>query len=99
MPQRRLKQSDTSLRKAEVLPAILCNSGGVTASYFEWKQNRQSETWDESHVDEELQKVMARAAQRFIDMAKRLDCNMRLASYAAAIEHIDSVYDMRGVFP
>ena len=83
----------------EVLPAILCNSGGVTASYFEWKQNRQSETWDESHVDEELQKVMARAAQRVLDMAKRLDCNMRLASYAAAIEHIDSVYDMRGVFP
>lgn len=30
----------------EVLPAILCNAGGVTVSYFEWKQNRQSETWD-----------------------------------------------------
>jgi glutamate dehydrogenase (NAD(P)+) len=83
----------------EVLPAILCNAGGVTVSYFEWKQNRQSETWDEELVDERLRKVMTRSAQRVLDTAKRLDCGMRMASYAAAIEHIDKVYDMRGVFP
>ena len=83
----------------EVLPAILCNAGGVTVSYFEWKQNRQSETWDEELVDEKLRKVMNRSAQRVLDTAKRLDCNMRIASYAAAIEHIDNVYEMRGVFP
>ncbi len=83
----------------EVLPAILCNAGGVTVSYFEWKQNRQSETWDEELVDERLCKVMTRSAQRVLDTAERLDCNMRMASYAAAIEHLDKVYDMRGVFP
>lgn len=83
----------------EVLPAILCNAGGVTVSYFEWKQNRQSETWDEEHVDEALKKIMTRSAARVLETAKRLDCNMRLASYAAAIEHIDKVYEMRGVFP
>ncbi len=83
----------------EVLPAILCNAGGVTVSYFEWKQNRQSETWDEELVDEKLRKVMNRSAQRVLDTAKRLGCNMRIASYAAAIEYIDNVYEMRGVFP
>ena len=83
----------------EVLPAILCNAGGVTVSYFEWKQNRQSETWDEALVDKRLRKVMTRSAQRVLDMAERLDCDMRKASYAAAIEHIDKVYEMRGVFP
>ena len=83
----------------EVLPAILCNAGGVTVSYFEWKQNRQSTTWDESVVDEKLRTVMNRSAQRVLDTAKRLNCNMRIASYAAAIEHIDNVYEMRGVFP
>jgi glutamate dehydrogenase (NAD(P)+) len=83
----------------EVLPAILCNAGGVTVSYFEWKQNRQSETWDEELVDERLRTVMTRSAQRVLDTAARLNCNMRMASYAAAIEHIDKVYEMRGVFP
>lgn len=83
----------------EVLPAILCNAGGVTVSYFEWKQNRQSETWDEELVDERLKKTMTRSAERVLAMSKRLNCNMRIASYASAIEHIDKVYEMRGVFP
>ncbi|MGB0257139.1 MAG: hypothetical protein ACPGES_00680, partial [Coraliomargarita sp.] len=47
----------------EVLPAILCNAGGVTVSYFEWKQNRQSTTWDESVVDEKLRTTCARYGQ------------------------------------
>ena len=83
----------------EVLPAILCNAGGVTVSYFEWKQNRQSETWDLEVVDRELRKTMVRSADRVLETAQRLNCGMRLASYAAAIEHINNVYEIREVFP
>ncbi|MEN8792579.1 MAG: Glu/Leu/Phe/Val family dehydrogenase [Lentimonas sp.] len=83
----------------QILPAILCNSGGVTVSYFEWKQNRQSETWGAELIDQELQKIMNAAANRVLEMAERLNCNMRVASYASAIEHIDNVYKVRGVFP
>jgi glutamate dehydrogenase (NAD(P)+) len=83
----------------EVLPAILCNAGGVTVSYFEWKQNRQSETWDEAEIDAQLKTTMTRSAERVLEMAKRLNSSMRTASYAAAMEHIDQVYNMRGVFP
>ncbi len=83
----------------EVLPAILCNAGGVTVSYFEWKQNRQSETWDHEVVDRELRKTMVRSAHRVLETAERLNCGMRLASYAAAIAHINNVYEIREVFP
>lgn len=82
-----------------VLPAILCNAGGVTVSYFEWKQNRQAETWDLEHVDQQLHKLMSQAALRVKSTARRLDCDMHLAAYCAALEHIGDVYRVRGIWP
>lgn len=82
-----------------VLPAVLCNAGGVTVSYFEWKQNRQAEVWDEATVDANLKKLMCDASRRVTQMARRLDCDMRQASYCAALEYIGEVYQIRGIFP
>ena len=33
-----------------VVPDILANAGGVTASYFEWAQSRQGVAWEEEEV-------------------------------------------------
>lgn len=86
-------------RGIEVLPAILCNAGGVTVSYFEWKQNRQAETWDLDVVDELLKKHMVFAARRTKLCAHKYECDMRTASYCAALEYIGRVYALRGIFP
>lgn len=82
-----------------MLPAILCNAGGVTVSYFEWKQNRQAETWDLEVVDRELEKQMTQAARRVELTADRLKVDMRTAAYCSAMEHIAKVYFVREIFP
>ena len=41
-------------RNIVVVPDILANAGGVTASYFEWAQSRQGFAWEEELVAERL---------------------------------------------
>ena len=38
-----------------MVPDILANSGGVTASYFEWVQDRYGYFWTEKEVNERLE--------------------------------------------
>lgn len=82
-----------------VLPATLCNAGGVTVSYFEWKQNRQAETWDLEVVDAQLKKLMVSAARRVLETARKLEVDMRAAAHCTALEHLANVYTLRGIFP
>ena len=42
-----------------IVPDILANAGGVTASYFEWVQDRQGYFWKESVVNEQLEILRA----------------------------------------
>lgn len=86
-------------RHIEVLPAILCNCGGVTVSYFEWIQNRDSEKWDEDKVDRLLHEMISEAAHRVHDFATSHDCSMRRAAYAVALQHLQEIYSLRGIFP
>ena len=47
-----------------IVPDILANAGGVTASYFEWVQDRQGYFWKESQVNEQLEDHFARQLRR-----------------------------------
>jgi glutamate dehydrogenase (NAD(P)+) len=86
-------------RGIEVLPAILCNAGGVTVSYFEWVQNKTCHAWDLDRVDRELNKHMVQASKRVRDARKKYKCDLRTAAYIAALERLQAAYSVRGIFP
>jgi len=86
-------------RGIEVLPAILCNAGGVTVSYMEWNQNRRAETWSSERVDTELRTLVHAASSRVKLMKHRYNVNLRMAAYAAAFDRLSQVYALRGIFP
>ncbi|MDX2149038.1 MAG: Glu/Leu/Phe/Val dehydrogenase [Planctomycetota bacterium] len=83
----------------EVLPAILCNAGGVTVSYFEWVQNKTSQSWDLDKVDAELNKHITRGCGHVRDARKKYDCDLRTAAYISALDNINKAYSVRGIFP
>jgi glutamate dehydrogenase (NAD(P)+) len=41
-----------------IVPDILANAGGVTASYFEWVQDRQGYFWKEAVVNEQVETIL-----------------------------------------
>jgi len=83
----------------EVIPAILANAGGVTVSYFEWLQNKNSQYWDLERVDRELNRHMCDAAQATLRMRDKLKCDLRTAAFSTALDRIGKVYKVRGIFP
>jgi glutamate dehydrogenase/leucine dehydrogenase len=82
-----------------VIPDILCNSGGVIVSYFEWAQNRAALAWTRDEVNERLRRQILAAADEVWALAKGDATTPRLAAHCIAVSRVAEATQLRGLYP
>jgi glutamate dehydrogenase (NAD(P)+) len=82
-----------------LIPDILCNSGGVVVSYFEWVQDLQQLFWEEEEVMRREYKILDRAFDQMVVRAKRDKVSNRTAAMAIGVEKVRAAKTTRGLFP
>jgi glutamate dehydrogenase (NAD(P)+) len=82
-----------------LIPDILCNSGGVVVSYFEWVQDLQQLFWEEEEVTRREYQILDRAFEQMLVRAKADKIAHRTAAMAIGVEKVRAAKNTRGLFP
>jgi len=82
-----------------IVPDILANAGGITASYFEWVQNTQNYLWKEAELYEKLIDVMLTAFEEIWNISEKQNCDLRTAALIKGIKRVAAAKLTRGLFP
>ncbi|HLG51819.1 MAG: Glu/Leu/Phe/Val dehydrogenase [Chloroflexi bacterium] len=86
-------------RGVVIVPDVLANAGGVTVSYFEWVQDRESFFWGENEVYERLERVMLPAFDDVWRTAETHHTSLREAALLLAVDRVARAIRLRGIYP
>ncbi len=81
-----------------VIPDILANAGGVTASYFEWAQDRAGYFWTLDRVNRRLERMMRQSFDAVYDSAAQYNVTLRIGAYILAIDKVAKTLKIRGIY-
>ena len=82
-----------------VIPDILCNSGGVIVSYFEWVQDLQSFFWAEQEIFDKLYRILGATLDTVLREAQKKKIDHRTAALSLGIQKVVNGKAIRGLFP
>jgi len=84
-------------REVVVVPDILVNAGGVTASWFEWVQNRQHYQWGINRVRQELDRILGESFEQVWQLAASRGVTLRTAAYMLGVGRVSRATVLGGV--